>query len=327
MLVKVGEFAEFKLQLKDEYGFAYEPDSLILNIVSNDSTEYIVNPVREKLGVYTVSFEIPQNASQGPWEANWEGTVGDGVIQFKNSFVVYSGEKPEVNNFELQSNSIYKINIKNIKSIDGESISESFWFTSKYSPICGSVNKIIIKLQNVLKNIDIDAINFLLHIYTKDAYQLREIWKSQYPKECNLYSKYVCQYAETAAMIDLLNASIADGTQLRGKKLAELAVFYKDNENIFLSLLDDLKKEKDRLLPYVISGGCKAKLGIGISTLARSSGHIDYNRAGRQVNFPIGDSLITNVKAIMPPSLRSYYAFSPARYLPIGGRNVTVFEK
>lgn len=294
------------------YPYGKEPGDVL--VTEDDAVVLEASPTNPKYGQYLYTYETANDAQVGTWYSFWEGTVGGKTFKTIISFQVLSNGNDAYASTQddgtpvLFQNNLYTVQIEGIESTDGVTLTESSWFTSEYSPMYSTSDRVFSKIGNVLSGIDIDTCNFLIWLNSLEADS--KVMSRVVNEPWLLYAKEEYVWQKTAiTLID--NINFAAGTN-KSKQLGDFRVEWKDNTDGLKAIVRKLNSNIEKLERILNSGG---QQNYETSLLPQSSilGYNlpEYPPLGRSLDFTSPCAPYLNSKSRKLGTYRTYYDFNP----------------
>lgn len=302
------------------YGYGKKPG--LPGVTTADAIVLQADPgASVKLGQYEYTYTTLSTDQVGIWHAYWEINVGTALapVPFVNSIpfeVLPSSGAGNVaykdtGNPTLLSNNQYVIELRGIKDVDGTSLEDESWFTSRYTPMYATFDQVISSVGSIIGDIDEDTVNYLIYRYSKYADDLTFNMPAS-TRTDNWLRHTKNEYVIINASIDLIeNISLTLGAP-KSKQLGDLKVEWADNYQALKIKIDDMKKRvKDLHLILHSNGNLTDGASLSAGMAIRGYLGSDYPAFGRSIDNMPRFAPSINVKTRLPGSYRYYpdYAY------------------
>ena len=326
-----GEEIVLKTKVRNSEGFLSSSPDLTISIypygkdprlswVSTDDAVVLDDtPTEESIGNYVYDYTVPIDALYGDFYVLWEGTLDDGSVYSRIQKVFVSGgeEKEKI----LVPNSSYLLEVKDIYSIEGETLSFNIFFSSQYEPLCIDAKSIMQLLKEYISEVKIDTINYLIWQYCLEVDSISSHCKD-YQKESNNFKYARKQFVTWSVIVNLLQ-SMSIGVSknnMTSKRLGDLSVTYSQMQGSSLrDFANHSIKEMEKWENVLNSCGIlSAGSDYGLSVAVPSLNNPDRPEFGRRVrDRDIGSPVAANKKVTRTDlgNIKSEHVFVSSRVL------------
>jgi hypothetical protein len=297
------------------YGYGYHPQAS--TTTSDDALVDAATPTAlTSVGRYSYSYTIPDDMPSGDIYVWWEATIGDSVWRYLETLtVVNNNDDSQPTTDTLLSNTLYMLTLKNVESVDGDTIDVDYYFTSSYDPYCTTYRNIFGRLSSYIKNVKEDTINYLIWQYCVEADNISlhcYDTDKQQPYFINAKRKFV----EAAVIVNMLQ-TLSIGTasnNLKRKKLGDLEVEYNVSPQTLQNVLNNHIKEMEEWEQVLNSCGVlSAGASHGMIAAIPSIHHPDRADHGRRIRKVYGSHVAANTKVLEPGHIKTDASFSRGR--------------
>lgn len=274
-----------------------------------------------KLGQYEYDYTALTTDQVGTWYAYWYVNVGTALAPITFTSIVpftitsesgtNEGAHEDTGSPTLIENNQYVIELRGITAVNGETVEDESWFTSRYTPMYATFDQVISAVGSIVGDIDDDTVNYLIFRYSKYVNGL--IFNMPHNTRTESYMSYVKnQYVVLNVSIELIeNISLTLGAP-RSKSLGDLKVEWADNSQALKIKIEDMKKRSKDLHQVLHSNGnLNEGASLFVGTAIRGYLGSDYPAFGRSIDNMPRFAPSVNVKTRLPGSYRYYpdYAY------------------